>query len=100
MGKNRAELVERRRDDGKERKKLAEDTGIGGEQGVNREREEEEEERERERDGKCLRMAPRPLALTLLVGGNASLLLSPPSLLPSFLPPPFPFELKVVRARL
>lgn len=50
MGKNRAELVERRRDDGKERKKLAEDTGIGGEQGVNREREEEEEEEERERE--------------------------------------------------
>ena len=49
MGKNRAELVERRRDDGKERKKLAEDTDIGGEQGVNREREEEEEEEERER---------------------------------------------------
>ena len=40
MGKNRVELDEKRRDDEKERKKLAEDTGIGGEQGVNREREE------------------------------------------------------------
>ena len=91
MGKNRAELVERRRDDGKERKKLAEDTGIGGEQGVNREREEEEEERERER-WKVLKDGPKASRLNL-TRRRQCLASSLSSLPPSFFPPPsFPFR--------